>query len=228
MRCPAAKKLINDYIDGDLSRSQETALESHLEICPDCQGLLRDFQKIRRDARELPPVAPSPLTWQKILAGVREAGPEAPSSQKERKGWFSLIRMPAGLRYALAAALALVIIGGGLIVGLKIKRGGGEEGYTLAKLKEAQHHYVLAIKALNEAIEAQKNGVDPQLAEVFKRNLQDIDRAIQACEQVVEKDPNNLAARAYLLTVYREKVTFLDEIMGAKKASAEKRAGVTL
>jgi tetratricopeptide (TPR) repeat protein len=228
MRCPAAKKLINDYIDGDLSRDQETALKSHLESCPDCRGLLRDFQKIRRDARELPSVAPSPITWQKILAGVREAGEEAPSPRAEKKGWISLIWRPIGLRYALAAALALVIIGGGLIVGFKIKRGGGEEGYTLAKLKEAQHHYVLAIEALNEAIEAQKNGVDPQLAEVFKRNLKDIDQAIQACEQVVEKDPSNLAARAYLLTVFREKVTFLDEIMGAKKASAKKRGGVTL
>jgi hypothetical protein len=35
-------------------------------------------------------------------------------------------------------------------------------------------------------------------------------------------------ARAYLLTVYREKVTFLEGMMGAKKASSEKRTGLSL
>lgn len=227
MRCAAAKKLISEYVDGRLSHSQEAVLKAHLETCADCQELLRDFQRIAQEAKDLLSLSPSPLAWQKIAAGVREARKEAQLPYKERKSWVSLLWKPAGLRYAVAAALALVVVGG-LIVGLKSRKGEGEAGYTLAKLKEAQHHYVLAIKALDEAIESQKNGVDPQLAEVFKRNLEDIDRTIQACQQVVEKDPNNLTARAYLLTAYREKVTFLEEMMGAKKASSEKRAGITL
>jgi tetratricopeptide (TPR) repeat protein len=228
MRCSAAKKLISDYVDGGLSPVHEAALKGHLETCPDCQAMLRDIQEIVRKAGELPPVSPSPLAWQKIAAGVREAAEEEPWPYKERKSWLSSIWKPVGLRYAMAAALALVIIAGGLIFGLRSRRGAGEAGYTLAKLKEAQRHYVLAIKALDEAIEAQKNGVDPRLADVFRRNLEDIDRTIQACQRVVERDPNDLAARAYLLTVYREKVNFLEEMMGAKKASSEKRTGVTL
>jgi hypothetical protein len=87
---------------------------------------------------------------------------------------------------------------------------------------------VLAIKALDEAIGAQKNGLDPRLAEVFKRSLEAINATIQTCEQVVERDPDNLAARAYLLTIYKDKVTVLEEMMGAKKASSEKRTGLTL
>jgi predicted anti-sigma-YlaC factor YlaD len=228
MKCAVAQKLLSDYVDGGLSHSQEAKLKSHLGTCADCQELLRDFQKIRQEARELPTLSPSPSVWQKIVAGVREAGEEAPWLKKERRTWFSLMGMPAGLRYALAAALTLVIIGGGLIVGLRYRWGAGEAGYTLAKLEEAQHYYVLAIKALDEAIGAQKNGLDPRLAEVFKRNLEAINGTIQTCEQVVEKDPNNLATRAYLLTVYREKVTFLEEIMEAKKASSGKRTGLTI
>ncbi len=136
--------------------------------------------------------------------------------------------MPAGLRYALAAALALVVISGGLILGLRSRGTAGPEGYTLAKLKEAQHYYVLAIKALDEAIGAQKNGLDPQLTEVFKRNLKDINETIRVCERVVEKDPSDLAARAYLLTIYKDKVTVLEEMMGAKEASSGKGTGLTL
>jgi hypothetical protein len=228
MRCAAARKLISDYIDDGLSESQKNGLKDHLELCADCRGVLGDFEKIARQAGSLPLLAPSPLSWQKIVAGMRKAAPEPPSPLNKRRGLFSLSWMPAGLRYAFAAALALVIIGGGIIVVLKFPKGLGEAGYPLAKLKEAQHYYVLAIKALDEAIGAQKNGLDPRLAGVFKRNLEDINGTIQACERVVEKDPNDLAARAYLLTVYREKVTVLEEMMGAKKASSEKRAGLAL
>lgn len=228
MRCSKAKELISGYVDGSINHNQEAALKAHLESCPDCRELLRDFQKIVEQAKGLPSLSPSPLAWQKIAAGVREAKKGEFLPAREKRSWFTLNWSPAGLRYALAAAMALVIVGGGLIVGLRSRQGGGEAGYALAKLKEAQNHYVLAIKALNEAIAAQKNGVDPQLAEVFKRNLEAIDGTIQAYQQVVEKDPDNPAARAYLLTAYREKVTFLEEMMGAKKASSEKRAGVTL
>lgn len=228
MRCAAAKRLISDYVDGGLDKSQEAQLKSHLEACPDCQELLRDFGRIVEEAKNLPTPVPSPLAWQRIAAGVKDAGEKASTSSKERKGWFVWTGMPAGLRYALAAALALVVISGGLIVGLRSRGASGSDGYTLAKLKEAQHYYVLAIKALDEAIGAQEDGLDPRLAKVFKSNLEAINATIQTCEQVVERDPDNLAARAYLLTIYKDKVTVLEEMMGAKKASSEKRTGLTL
>jgi hypothetical protein len=228
MRCSEAKELINDFVDAGLSPDQEAAFTSHLEGCSGCREFLRDFQRIVQGARKLPSVSPSPSAWQRIAAGVRQARSDSPAPETERQAWGSFLWKPARLRYALAAALALVVLGGGLAIGLRLARSGGAEGYTLAKLKEAQHHYVLAIKALDEAIAAQKNGVDPQLAEVFKKNLEAINGTIQAYQRVVEKDPSDVTARSYLLTAYREKVTFLEEMMAAKKASADKRAGVTL
>jgi len=228
MRCAAARKLISDDIDEELSESQKKRLKDHLETCTDCLAALGDFKKIAREAGGLPSLAPSSTSWQKIVAAIDKAEPEAPSPLSKGRDRFSSSWMPAGLRYAFAAALALIIIGGSIILGLRSYRGVGEAVYALAKLKEAQHYYVLAIKALDEAIGAQKNGLDPRLAEVFKRNLEDVNGTIQACERVVEKDPNDLAARAYLLTVYREKVTVLEEMMGAKKASSEQRAGLAL
>jgi hypothetical protein len=228
MRCSEAKELINDFVDASLSAGQEAALRNHLERCSGCQEFLRDFQRIVQGARELPSVSPSPAAWQKIAAAVSQTRLDSPAPDAERPAWISFLWKPARLRYALAAALALVILGGGLAIGLRLARSGGGEGYTLAKLKEAQHHYVLAIKALDEAIAAQKNGVDPQLAAIFKKNLEAINGTIQAYQEVVEKNPNDVTARSYLLAAYREKVTFLEEMMAAKKASADKRAGVTL
>jgi predicted anti-sigma-YlaC factor YlaD len=228
MRCAAAKRLISDYVDGGLAGDEQARLKGHLEACPSCQELLRDFEKIVEEEKKIPALEPSPLAWQRVASGVEHAGEKTAAFGKERQGWFVWTGMPAGLRYALAAALALAVISSGLILGLRSRGTPGSESFALAKLKEAQHHYMLAIKALDAAIGAQKNGLDPRLAEVFKRNLQDVNETIQACDRLIQKDPNNLAVRAYLLSIYKEKVTLLEEMMGAKKASSEKRIGLTL
>jgi len=66
------------------------------------------------------------------------------------------------------------------------------------------------------------------LSEVFRSNLKALDETIQACQQMVSLDPDNVTARTYLLTAYQEKVSFLDECMGIKRSSAGKPAGISL
>lgn len=232
MKCSAARQLISDFVDGELSLGEEKALRGHLKACAECQQLLRDFQKIAREARELPSLLLSSSAWQKIAAGLGSAQPKEAASEEKKRAWFPAFWLSPGLRYAFAGLLTLVIIGG-LIISLKpwrkealVQKGSFE--YTLAKVEEAQHYYEKAIAALNDAVETQGNGLNPELAEVFKQNIEAMDKSIQACQQMVAKDPNNLTIRAYLLTAYREKVTFLEEYMGAKRASAPTRAEITL
>lgn len=233
MKCSAARELIGDYVDGTLRSEEEKSLQSHLDRCENCRELVGDFQRITQEAKGLPSLSPSPLAWGKIAAGLREAQGEETRLREEKINWLSAVFQPARLRYAAATLLALVMIGGGLIVGLRPWKGEGEgkEGsveFTVSKLKEAQRYYEKAIKALNDAAGAQKNGIDPQLAEVFKRNLDAMDETIQACHRMITKDPDNLAARAYLLTAYQEKVTFLEQYVGAKKRAAPERTETTL
>jgi tetratricopeptide (TPR) repeat protein len=137
------------------------------------------------------------------------------------------------LRYALAAALALVIVGGVLVVEFRSRQVDlaaqkGSVEFTLAKLEEAQRYYEKAIKALNEAVQSQKNSLDPLLAEVFKDNLGAMDASIQACREMIKKDPDNLAARSYLLTAYREKVSFLEQMVAVESASTRGESEIIL
>jgi tetratricopeptide (TPR) repeat protein len=159
------------------------------------------------------------MVWQKIAAGVREVRRHAPAEAAEEQIRLRRFWAPAGWAYAAAAALLLLAVGGGIYRQVRQAAGEHERGrsveFTLAKLQEAQGYYEKAIQALNQAVEAQESRMDPRLADVFKRNLAAMDETIQACRQIVEQDPDNITVRAYLLTAYREKVNFLEEVMGA-------------
>ena len=232
MKCATAQELISDYVDGVLSRESEAELKAHLEGCRDCRELARDFASIVQGARGLASYEPSAAVWPKIAAEVRAARPEAPAEVRERRSWLGAFWRPAGWVYAAAAAVMLAVVGG-LVVRQKpwstapaVKAGSVE--FTLAKLQEAQGYYEKAIRALSEAVQSREDKMDPRLAEVFSRNLAAMDETIQSCRQIIQRDPDNLTARAFLLTAYREKVNFLEELMGTGRSGAGDKSETTL
>ncbi len=225
MRCRKAEKLISESLESPLSNGQEAALRSHLETCARCRELALDFEVIVREAKRLPHPEPTPLAWRKISAAVRDEGRAASSLAAGKKVWRPGVLQTSKSKFALAAALALVIVGGILFVEFRSRQvepalQEGSVEFTVAKLEEAQRYYEKAIQALSEAVQSQQNSLNPMLAEVFKDNLNALDASIQACRQMIEKDPNNLAARSYLLTAYREKVSFLEQMVAIERASA--------
>ena len=95
-------------------------------------------------------------------------------------------------------------------------------GYTSAKLKEAEHHYRLAIEALEEAVLAQEGEVDPLTVAIFRKNLDIINSSIISCQQALQEAPDDIETRNYLLVAYMEKVDLLNEMMNLKKRSIRK------
>ncbi len=92
--------------------------------------------------------------------------------------------------------------------------------FTLDKLDEAEIHYQKAIKALAEAVEAQGRQVDPQIAQVFRTNLEIVNNSILACKQAVLSDPQNLEPRQFLLAAYKQKTDLLDMLMHLQDESS--------
>lgn len=234
MRCSKARKLISEYIDGSLQDRKGAYVEQHLEVCPDCKHLLEDFKTIIEDAKKLERLVPSDRAWLKIKAGLEPKEQRVLAFKPGKRSWLSLIFSPPNLKYALSSVVILVFIIGAVILGLrywigKDSLGSGDlQKYTLAKLDEAERHYQKAIKALGDAIAAQEGQMDPQVAEVFKSNLEVIDASIMACRQLVLQNPENIDARNYLLAAYREKMNFLNEMMETKQASSQKREFKTI
>lgn len=232
MRCSKAKKLISEYINGNLASGKSQNLEKHLDRCPDCQTLLKDFETITQDAKHLEEASPSSHTWLKIKERLITEEQKVLTLPPRKSEGFAFPRPK--LKYALSSALVLVVIVGIVIFGLwYFKARGTLEGldarsYTLAKLAEAEHHYQLAIKALWEAVSSQEESLDPQVVKVFRTNLEIIDLSIADCRKAVLSEPENIDARNYLLAAYKKKVDFLNEMMLAREASSRQMARKTI
>lgn len=234
MRCSKARKLISEYIDGTLRARKSAYVEQHLDACSDCKQLLEDFKAIAEDSKKLEKLVPSDKTWLKIKAELKTEEQRVLAFKPRKKAWFSLILSPPKLKYALSSIVILAFVVGAVILGLRYWIGtdslgrGDLQKYTLAKLDEAESHYKKAIKALGDAIAAQEGQMDPQVAQVFKSNLEVIDASIMACRQLVLQNPEDLDARNYLLAAYREKINFLNEMIETKQVSSQKREFKTI
>ncbi len=225
MKCLTAKKWINEYIDGELDAGKKAKLEEHCAHCADCQKLMKDFLTISTRAKNLDTLSPPERTWGEILEKMTTEEQDVLTLAPQKQSWFSMPR----LSYVLSAVLIVAFISLVFIFGPRYWSGQpvvpelANQQYTLAKLEEAEHHYQLAIKALSEAALAQNRNLDPQIAEVFRANLELIDRSIHACRQAVLSDPDDIESRKYLLAAYKEKTDLLNEIMAVKDAPSPQR-----
>lgn len=225
MKCQTAKKWISEYIDGELNAAKKVKLDEHCAQCANCKKLLEDFRTISTSAKELDTFSPPESTWRKIQEKMTAEEQEILTLAPQKQSRFSLPR----LSYVLSAVLLVVFLSLVFIYGPRYWSGQAivpeleNQQYTLAKLEEAEHHYQLAIKALSEALMAQSEQLDPQVAEVFRTNLELIDQSINACRQAVLSDPNNIESRKYLLAAYKEKANLLNEIMAVKDTPSPAR-----
>ncbi len=228
MRCSKARKLISEYIDNNLKAKQRLLLERHLEACPACQELLKDFQGIAEKAKNLDRLTPSPKPWFNIKAKLETEPQEVLTFTSPRKEWLKSPFHQPRLKYALGSALVLLLIIGVVTLGLWFLKGKGVvgkddlNGYTFAKLKEAEHHYQLAIKALEEVVLAHEGEVDPRTVAVFRKSLKIINSSIISCQQALQEEPDDIETRNYLLAAYMEKVDLLNEMMNLEKRSTRK------
>jgi tetratricopeptide (TPR) repeat protein len=223
MRCRKVHEYISRSIDGELSESENARLERHLAGCGDCRALREDLGRIVAGAARLETPQPSDAVWLKIRNGLvrGNAGRADGALRAVRRPAFGM-SVPA-LRYAGIAAVAIVLVATGVVVGRRLGNPAeppgpeAREKYTLAKLDEAERYYQQAIKSLGEAFAAEKGALAPQVVELFDRNLAVVDATIQACRQAVLAEPDDLEARSYLLAAYTQKITLLDSALDLQR-----------
>lgn len=223
MKCTKFKKMISEFIDGELDAGRVSRLRRHLDSCPECREFKCELEKIARRSGEMKMAVPRELSWSRLES--RLAVP--PPKQKARSASSGLGRYSPRLVFGGAFLLAVVI--GAIVTAPRIWRSKASlpaedsRSYALAKLDEAEQHYQMAIRALGEAALSREADLDPKVAQVFRSNLKIIDISIAACKQAVMSDPDNIDSRKYLLAVYEEKTKLLESLMSVLPATSLKK-----
>ena len=112
MNCQAFDAELADYLEGTLDDSASERAERHLRECVRCTSLVRDLEKIQKDAGALPDLAPARDLWAGIEARI--AAPVIPlvaRAEKQRRltpAWMgaaaaALVMSTAGVTYLLTA-----------------------------------------------------------------------------------------------------------------------------
>jgi len=221
MRCTQIKEWISDYIDGELDHSRGVVLEQHLENCRECREFLNDLQTIKHTAGNLENPVPS-SNWEIIRERLDSKTPV-------RSGSFRQVRLFPGLKPALAAAAAIFLIVTAAVISWNVFHfpagifEAGTQETALAKLKQAEHHYQMAIQSLKEAAEAREGSLDPNTRLIFEANLEIINASIASCRQAALTNPEDMDTRNFLLSAYREKMDLLYRMITTQTRSSDKK-----
>jgi hypothetical protein len=112
MTCEAFDAALPDYLEETLDEGVRAAVRKHLSECVRCASLIRDLEKIRKDAAALPDMVPSRDLWQgieaRISSPVISIGSRPERQRRLVPAWMgiaaaALIVSTAGITYMLTA-----------------------------------------------------------------------------------------------------------------------------
>lgn len=107
-------EFLSAYTDAELSPSEMSSLDTHLEQCPECRAELSSFQTLNDLGKELPVTLPGESYWadlpDRIL--VRARREEVPVADPGRSWWERLWNPQGTWRYAIGASVSLALVAG--------------------------------------------------------------------------------------------------------------------
>ena len=106
MDCTTFDDQLADYLEGDLAPADRRQVEAHLATCVRCTALVRDLERIRADASELPELTPSADLWSGIARRID--APVVPLVPRSTPNVTTRRRFERLRTAALAAALVAV------------------------------------------------------------------------------------------------------------------------
>ena len=195
---------LSEYIDGELTPSEQRALEAHLAGCAGCRTDLASLRAVVTRAEALTDTPPASDLWPGIAARI--------SARPARRTTLGTRRFAFTLPQLVAASLALIVASGGMV--WLARMGGPTTDFPpvlgevrLANFGDAA--FDEAVADLEETLDAGRGRLDPETIRVLETNLQVIDRAIAQCREALQADPSSVYLNTYLAETRRRKLELL-------------------
>ncbi len=197
---------LSEYLDGDLTEQEKSALETHLATCTACGETLAGLRRITVRARSLEDRPPSSDLWSGIAERIG-AGP------RRRRLSFSVPQL-------LAAGIALAVFSGGSAwllhpdpSGVAAVRPGpapqGTVPVATVGATAAARSYDAAVSDLERVLAEGRGRLDSTTVRVLEQNLALIDRAIAQAQRAVAADSANVYLNTHLAETMRRKIDLL-------------------
>lgn len=218
---------LSAYLDDDLTASERTTVELHLERCALCRNDLFALRQVVARAARLPDMAPSTDLWPGVAAAIQTVAQQG-RTELRRRFSFTLPQL-------VAAGLALMVLSGGMVW---IARLGGAhtdlpplaaEGGAARPEPPASGPNDDIVRLddratadqeaeLELALQAGRAALDLETARVLEDNLAVLDRAIAECRRALADDPASVHLDRQLSVARTRKLQLLRQAAALVRA----------
>ena len=225
MNCETCQELIHDLIDGSISRSDESILNTHLTECLDCTSVRQDlasiigFCRTRRGEYEAPPNEHA--LWLRIRNVIEAEQGGRTVAQTERRPSFLGRLMGHSWELSLpqltAAAVAIVLLVSlTTVVGLRrwqtavpaVQAGVSD---TPSNVNDRFAQRQQAISYWNQRVELNKARWSAEMRETFDRNMRVIEQTVATSLEELKKNPHDEISEQMLNESLNDKLALLKE-----------------
>jgi|SRR5688572_14389650 len=225
MNCETCQELIHDLIDGSISRSDESILNTHIDKCLDCESVRQDltsivgFCRTRRGEYEAPPNEHA--LWLRIRNVIEADQSGQTVAHNERRPSFLGRLMGHSWELSLpqlaAAAVAIVLLVSlTTVVGLRrwaTVEPAAQAGMSsfASNLNDRFAQRQQAINYWNQRVELNKARWSAEMREVFDRNMGVIDQTVATSLEELKKNPHDEISEQMLNESLNDKLALLKE-----------------
>lgn len=204
--CQQVITRLDDFVDGMMEEGERSALEQHLQGCPECRQEERFLRSLAAQAQALPrEVAPPPELWDGIAARIH---------RRTRAGVWT-----RGLAAAAAVLLAVVIgLGSWPRAAERATASLPAEAVLVdhapeAALAQVEGEYERAAQALLAQLRARQAQLPPQTVAQVEDSLRTIDAALQQIREALKQQPGEPQLHLLLASTHRRKVDVLRRVV---------------
>ena len=225
MNCEQCQELIHDFVDGSISRSDESVLNTHLNECLDCDSVRQDLAAIvdfchkRRGEYEAPPNEQA--LWLRIRnvieaeqrgVTVASAGERRPSFWGRLMGRSWELSLPQ-----MAASVTAIVLLVSLVTVVGLRRWGTDIPATpptasfASDVNDRFSQRQQVINYWNQRVELNKARWSPEMRETFERNLQVINQTVATSLEELKRNPHDEISEQMLNESLNDKLALLKE-----------------
>ena len=224
MNCEICQELIHDLIDGSISRSDESILNTHLKECLDCESVRQDLESIvglsraQRGLYEAPPNEQA--LWLRIRNVIEAELPNRVVSDPEPRRSF-LGRLlghswELSLPQLAASTVAIVLVVSlATIVGLRRwtnpEMPHQEIQAEASNVNERIWQQQQVIDYWNRRVELKKARWSADMRESFERNLKVIDQDVANSLNELSRNPHDEVSEQLLNKSLNDKLAYLKD-----------------